>query len=201
VASRDRPLTQLSDAELEQRFVEAERIALEWSGQAIGRHAEHQATRWMQLVADCRAEIARRAAGGAIERSPIEQLVGELARMPGVVMRRQAFVETIAAISARYILPLDYIEFLRLADGAAGCFGNSGELRSAAALANDKPHPNHGNRFVVIARAGRNHAAVFDTAIVDDDREPVIVETNRGTATRHRRFIDFLATLVERLRR
>jgi hypothetical protein len=54
-------LAKLTDAQLEELFLEAERNALQWSELAIGIHADHRAVRWMEIAASYQAEITRRA--------------------------------------------------------------------------------------------------------------------------------------------
>lgn len=54
------PLAALTDAELEERFLEAERNALAWC--AFGAlHADHRAVRWMEIAAMYQTELTRRA--------------------------------------------------------------------------------------------------------------------------------------------
>jgi hypothetical protein len=56
-----RALTEYSDTDLENQFLEAERNALAWSELGI-RTSDARATRWMEIAAELRAEIERRAA-------------------------------------------------------------------------------------------------------------------------------------------
>lgn len=54
-----RPLSELSDAELEAQFLEAEHHALAWAELGVPQASE-RGSRWMQIAGELRAELARR---------------------------------------------------------------------------------------------------------------------------------------------
>jgi hypothetical protein len=56
-----RTLAELTDTELEARFLEAESNALAWTELGVGRSAE-RGSRWMEIAGELRAEMLRRAA-------------------------------------------------------------------------------------------------------------------------------------------
>lgn len=55
--------SELSDKELEARFLEAERHALLWAALRV-RGAGKRSTRWMAIAGELRAELRRRAGSG-----------------------------------------------------------------------------------------------------------------------------------------
>ena len=58
--ARRSDLSQLSDKELEARFLEAEHNALLWDALGV-RGASKRGTRWMAIAGELRAELRRRA--------------------------------------------------------------------------------------------------------------------------------------------
>lgn len=54
-----RSLAELSDAELEARFLEAEHHALAWTELGVAQSSE-RGSRWMQIAGELRAELQRR---------------------------------------------------------------------------------------------------------------------------------------------
>lgn len=56
-----RTLAELTDAQLEAEFLEAERNALAWAELGIDARSDRRGSRWMELAGALRAEIQRRA--------------------------------------------------------------------------------------------------------------------------------------------
>jgi len=61
VARRSDRLSQLTDQELEARFLEAEHNALLWAGLGGVPGASTRGSRWMAIAGELRAELRRRA--------------------------------------------------------------------------------------------------------------------------------------------
>ena len=64
-----RTLAELTDRELEDQFLEAERNALAWSELGAGSESGNRGVRWMEIAGELRDEMQRRARAATVPSS------------------------------------------------------------------------------------------------------------------------------------